>query len=278
MRSIDLAIVAGSQEVRVFKAVKRFDPSRLLGPTIKLLRSAEPLHIETDSRALQIGEYFDSVGLFRRLLHMLEELEQLQVSFQLSITDTLTTANDGSSLWVSRSGTKSDILAAYEAAKQRQAEREVAAEFHKTYKPPEPPAWEKLFNERWERLGFDGLLAEERDYILIWELHAEVSNGSFDQYLSNSSGDHALHAVDVLRRVGSESIVSILAQVLASLPGGWCADRKERNRRLSAMPNRWEVLRALTDAYYATIDSESKHYRLVENIYTAYLRDRLLAE
>ena len=136
---------------------------------------------------------------------------------------------------------------------------------------------DKLLQRRWTRLGLDGLPPEERDFILLWELNAEVSNGTFDQYLSNSSGDHAPEAVAALERLGSIELLSILRLVLDALPGGWCADQDARAERARAVPE--DVFRFLTDEYYRAIVSEaSVGDRASERVYTAHQRAGLLDE
>ena len=136
-----------------------------------------------------------------------------------------------------------------------------------------------VLEERWGRLGVGGLLPEERDYILLWELNAEVSSGTFDQYLCNSSGGNAPAAVAALERLGSVRLLGILRRVLELLPGGWCADQDQRAARVAAIPGRRDVLRALTDDYYEAIVAETPvGERAVERLYLAYLREGLLAE
>lgn len=136
----------------------------------------------------------------------------------------------------------------------------------------------ELLNERWERLGRDDLLPEEQDYLLLWELNAEVSGGTFDAYLSNESGDHAPRAVAALERLGSEEVLRILRQVLALLPDGWCADQNERGRRLARVPDRNHQFRTLTDAYYDAIgQEEAVGERAIERVQAAYLHEGLLS-
>jgi hypothetical protein len=130
-----------------------------------------------------------------------------------------------------------------------------------------------LLFERWERLGVDGVLPEERDYLLLWELNAEVSNGTFDQYLTNNSGDHAPEALATLQRIGCTQLAGILQRVLALLPDGWCLDRRERSRRVSLVADHYHVFRALTDEYYATLELESPLIqRAATALYPAYQR------
>jgi hypothetical protein len=136
----------------------------------------------------------------------------------------------------------------------------------------------KLFHERWGRLGLDGLLPEERDHVLLWELHTEANNGGLDQYLCNSSGDHAAVAVAALDRAGLASLAGVLRRTLAALPAGWCADRSERCRRVAAVPDRWGTLGALTDQYHQAIASEAASDNIAECILAAYRREGLITE
>ena len=62
---------------------------------------------------------------------------------------------------------------------------------------------DQVVHDRWRQLGFEKLLPEEQDYILIWRLVAEVSNGTFTQYFSNETGDHAPQALDGLKKCGA---------------------------------------------------------------------------
>lgn len=140
-----------------------------------------------------------------------------------------------------------------------------------------------LFHERWGRLGVDGLLPPERDYVLLWVLHAEVGNGGMDQYLSNSSGDYAAATVEALERYGQRDMAAALRLALDALPGGWCADRAERQRRLAAVPGRWDVFGVLTEEYYRAEDAEADRPPPADGgvagaILAAYRREGLMAE
>lgn len=109
---------------------------------------------------------------------------------------------------------------------------------------------DELFRTRWTDLGFDGLLLEEQDCVLLWELGTEVNSGTFDQYLTNSAGDHAELAIAALERLGALELADIVRRVVNTLPGGWCIDRRQRWDRVDAIPDRWEVLQALTNEWY----------------------------
>lgn len=190
-------------------------------------------------------------------------------------------------VWLPRSGTKSDIAALLEIEKQRRCHLRAAA-------APDPGRSAskrvgrldetlrqrigKLFHERWGRLGLNGLLPEERDHVLLWELHMEVTDGGLDQYLGNSSGDHAEETVRALERAGLASLAGVLRRTLAAVPGGWCVERVERCRRVAAMPDRWDVFGALSDAYHQAVAAEPPSDSLAESILAAYRREGLITE
>jgi hypothetical protein len=139
----------------------------------------------------------------------------------------------------------------------------------------------QLFHQRWGQLGVDGLLPPERDYVLLWVLYAEVGNGGFDQYLSNSSGDYAAETVAALERYGYRDQAAALRLALDLLPGGWCADRAERQRRLGAVPGRWDVYDLLSEEYQWALGSDAKREppaegEVDEAILAAYQREGLL--
>ena len=140
-----------------------------------------------------------------------------------------------------------------------------------------------LFHERWGRLGVGGLLPPERDYVLLWVLHAEVGNGGMDQYLTNSSGDYAADTVESLERYGQRDMAAALRLALEALPGGWCADRAERQRRVAAVPDRWHVFAVLTEEYYQAEAAEADRPSPADGgvagaILVSYRRDGLMVE
>jgi len=125
--------------------------------------------------------------------------------------------------------------------------------------------------------GVQNLLQEELDYILLWELNSEVNDGTFDQYLCNSSGDRAVEVVEVLERLGSVELVGVLRRVLSLLPGGWCIDQNERSVRVASVPNGSAQFHALTEAYYAALEAEDTvSVRMISRIHDAYKRQGIL--
>jgi hypothetical protein len=136
-----------------------------------------------------------------------------------------------------------------------------------------------MLKDRWAELGFDQLLPEKRDGILLWELGTEINSGTFDQYLTNSSGNHAEEAIAALERLGARELASLVRRVLDTLPGGWCADRFARWDRVEAIPGRWEVLKVLTYEWYRSgQELAAAGDRSLSRLHAAYLRVGLVAE
>ena len=96
---------------------------------------------------------------------------------------------------------------------------------------------DQVVHDRWGQLGYDGLLPEEQDYILVWWLVAEVYNGTFSQYFSNEYGDHAQKALDALKKCGATEGARLLRQAMDLFEpyGGYTADWKLRNHRIDKL-------------------------------------------
>jgi hypothetical protein len=98
---------------------------------------------------------------------------------------------------------------------------------------------------------------ERRLYRLIVELDGEIANGGMDQYLRNSSGDHAQEALSDLEAVGASAAADALRNAAAWFPGGVISpDRDIRFDHLSAMEDSdsegfEERMTALTRQYRA---------------------------
>ena len=68
----------------------------------------------------------------------------------------------------------------------------------------------------------------ERVFICIWQLEAEVNNGGFAQYYTNSAGDLAADAPAALEAIGATHTASIVRAANAAFPGGPPRDRDAR--------------------------------------------------
>jgi hypothetical protein len=102
---------------------------------------------------------------------------------------------------------------------------------------------DQIIHDRWRQLGFDNLLPEEKDYILIWWLVAEVFNGTFSQYFSNETGDHAVQALDGLKKCGATEGARLLQEAMDLFEpyGGYTKDRFARNDRLDKLEAKIEA-------------------------------------
>lgn len=94
----------------------------------------------------------------------------------------------------------------------------------------------KLLEDRWRDLGFDRLLPEERNFIVVWWLEAEVLNGGFHQYFHNSSGDAAPEALAALEELGASTAAHVLREALAELQcHPYIRDTEERRKHLMSL-------------------------------------------
>jgi hypothetical protein len=69
----------------------------------------------------------------------------------------------------------------------------------------------------------------ERVFICVWQLEAEVNNGGFAQYYTNSSGDLAADAPAALEAIGAPYTASIVSEANAVFPDGPPRDREARD-------------------------------------------------
>ncbi|MEX2170445.1 MAG: DUF4375 domain-containing protein [Pirellulales bacterium] len=92
-----------------------------------------------------------------------------------------------------------------------------------------------LIEARWKTLGYNNLLPAERDYILVWWLQAEVSNGALHQYFYNSTGDNVFDTLLALQSLGATNCHRILNEAVAAFgEQGYPIDRNERIKRLDS--------------------------------------------
>lgn len=77
-------------------------------------------------------------------------------------------------------------------------------------------------------IAFDELTLPEQALIGTWELANEVYNGGFIQYFHNSSGEHAVPMVGVLRSFGAMEAGAIVEEAIR-LAGPGSVEFVERN-------------------------------------------------
>ena len=108
------------------------------------------------------------------------------------------------------------------------------------------------------KLPYPELSLEERVFLHVWELEAEVNNGGFDQYFINSSGDHAAEAVESLEAIGAVQAAAI-AKIAISVAFGNSPppeDEGARDSVMRALPEeKLEQLSACDNEFYLYPDN-----------------------
>jgi hypothetical protein len=136
---------------------------------------------------------------------------------------------------------------------------------------------DQVVHDRWAQLGFDHLLPEEQDYIMVWWLVAEVFNGTFTQYFSNETGDHAFQALDGLKKCGATEGAQLLQAAMQLFePYGYTTDRNMRNDRLDKLEAQIatqgdDPIREVTNAFQDS--KEPMRCLALKRVMEAYKRD-----
>ena len=129
--------------------------------------------------------------------------------------------------------------------------------------------------DRWKRLGFDALLPEECDFILVWWLEAEASNGTLHQYFSNSTGDSAIDALGALDRIGAHCDANVLRDALKLFGDGpYPTDCNRRNKTLDSLPT--DALSNLTDRLFD--ESEDVRSVAIDRVGDACIKNEIRDE
>jgi hypothetical protein len=85
--------------------------------------------------------------------------------------------------------------------------------------------------------------------------HADICNGGFHQYFSNSTGDLASITIDALHRIGDHQRAELMMRAMGRFPGGVAPKKRaERQAILASIDFRsdWRTwARPIEDAYYA---------------------------
>jgi hypothetical protein len=86
---------------------------------------------------------------------------------------------------------------------------------------------EKVVPLLWE--GPSAKISEpERTFACVWQLEAEINNGGFAQYYSNTSGDLATETPAALDAIGARQTANIVRDANAAFPGGPPTDHNAR--------------------------------------------------
>lgn len=260
--SLELTIDARELAPKAFLAVKRFDSTVVMGTVLQLMRDCKPIEILFDRP--------DREDVLVRLIHLLDDLDRLQIQYDISANN----VPPSSPLWQPITWTRSNVVSALEALRQRALEAEEGRKLHEQWlNSPEGREYvatiERLhrvrdfLRSRWGELGFEKLRPTEQDYVYVWWLCVEVDNGGFDQYFFNSTGDSAMLAYSALQSLGADEATAILSDALQLFEtvGGFNADRTKR----------WECLDALPDNPFD--DVTRRFYELSEDLRLIALKE-----
>ena len=73
---------------------------------------------------------------------------------------------------------------------------------------------------RFNEVGYKSLSEVEKVFHCVWVFEAELNNGEFDQFSSNSSGDLAHESVEALKFIGAKYTSGLLEKGIAVFPKG----------------------------------------------------------
>ena len=100
---------------------------------------------------------------------------------------------------------------------------------------------------------FENLNEEEKNFLYLEILEAEINNGGFDQYFFNSSGDYAIEALEALKKVGAFKTAKIVEEAYSHFPENPIPkDNEKRQEILVAIDlkvsEKWKLLE---DEFYS---------------------------
>jgi hypothetical protein len=118
------------------------------------------------------------------------------------------------------------------------------------------------------------LTTVENDLDLFQTLEAEVDNGGFHQFFSNSSGDSALQTRQAVARIGPPAMLALYDCALTAFPGGKPeADRRARSEQLARWgDDQFKLFQDLDEGFLAMGDRDELDAPLASFI-QAHLQD-----
>jgi len=115
------------------------------------------------------------------------------------------------------------------------------------------------------RKGYKSLSPIGKILYNVYWVEAEVNNGGFNQYFYNSSGEHAIDAVQSLDRIGASQTKELLQSAINNFPNSNVpSDRDERIRILKSIDPKNTLFDNLDDRFYDL--SEDKMHLTVEYV------------
>ncbi len=117
---------------------------------------------------------------------------------------------------------------------------------------------EKICPRLWDD-GWDTLSHAEQVFACVWQLEAEINNGGFDQFYSNSAGDFAIETVNALEEIGAAHTAEIVGRVNALFDSVTPPrDREEREEALEGIRvDHEDDLEELDNVFYEYKDNLS---------------------
>jgi hypothetical protein len=100
--------------------------------------------------------------------------------------------------------------------------------------------------------GLGSLTPAEQTFFLVWWFEAELNNGGFDQFFDNSTGNHAVHTVSALDRIGATTCANIVRRACALFPDSTpSSDWNTRQEQLCVITDDdEEAFESLTTEFY----------------------------
>ncbi len=113
---------------------------------------------------------------------------------------------------------------------------------------------------RFFKVAYEELTPPEQVFVCVWELEAEVNNGGFDQYFSNTSGDYARHVEAALTAIGAKRMQKIVRQAIDTVGEVVLSeDQEQRQERLLALDDeRRERLEKIDQLFFGYPDNITK--------------------
>ena len=117
--------------------------------------------------------------------------------------------------------------------------------------------------------GFERLPEAARHLLAIWWCDAEICNGGFHQFFSNSTGVLAPEAAEGFRAVGLIECAELVESAIAMFHEPYPRDRAARNKVLQTLKRpgqkraEWDPFYEMDDRYYAAKD-RLDYYRRVD--------------
>jgi hypothetical protein len=118
--------------------------------------------------------------------------------------------------------------------------------------------------------GFEQLPEPARHLFAVWWFDAEVCNGGFHQFFSNSTGVLAPEALEGLRAIGLAECASLLEAAIGMFHEPYPRDHDARHAAIQAIERpgeerkQWDPFYELDDRYYDTKERERFDQKLDE--------------